>query len=152
MYGVYVHLESYDLAVEVLLEALKLKPSSEEVLSTLGNHYFDVNQLEEGIVFYERALLQKKQPEFFFYIATAHMRLGNKEKALLNYIKAEDLDIDGVFSKKEYLYNNLGELYEHHFKNTSMALEYYNKELEGDPESYGGLLNKFKRWLKQKIL
>ena len=147
---IYLFLGQEEKAAEVLFEALETQPSSELVLSGIGSYYFFQEKYKEGIVYYERALSKKIKPEFYFYIATSHMRLGNKEDALLNYIKAADTDSADAFAKKQFLYSDIGELYEYHFNNSSLALEYYDKELEVNPESYRGLLNKFKLLVKTK--
>jgi len=62
---------------------LRNNPDSLETLTQIGNHYFDINQPENAITYYERAIkIKPDNAPVLTDCAVMYNQLGNSEKAL----------------------------------------------------------------------
>ena len=92
--GVIAHQgEENDIAVDLITQALAIKPDYAEAHSNLGNALQDLGRLDEAVASYQKALSLK--PDY----AKAHNNLGNALKelgdldgAIANYHKAIDIE------------------------------------------------------------
>ena len=72
-----------------LLEKLKADPASPEVLTSLGNVYYDAQQYPEAVDYYARALRVKPDDAAVRTdMGTAFWFMGNPDKALAEFQKA----------------------------------------------------------------
>jgi eukaryotic-like serine/threonine-protein kinase len=77
-------------ALELSMEAVRLAPNDGDFWNTLGLAYYRVGNWKEAIVALEKAmeLSQGGDPGDWFFLAMAHWRLDNKDKARNWYDKA----------------------------------------------------------------
>ena len=116
----------------VLSDILKEDP---EILRNISEYYFAKNYFEEAKEIYEYLLQDKKSGELYQKIAFCHQKLGNYEKALSAYLKAELYDLNRLWNLKKIAlcYRNL--------KQPAKALEYYKSAELLDPENLNNQLN-----------
>ena len=91
----------------------------EKVLRNIGEYYFKKNYYEEAAEIFEQLLQKEKDGELFQKTGFCYQKLGNYEKALEAYKKAELFGLNQLwnFKKIALCYRNL--------KKPQKALEYY---------------------------
>ncbi|HKI13080.1 MAG TPA: tetratricopeptide repeat protein [Candidatus Acidoferrum sp.] len=78
-----------DTQAAPLLESLKADPRNSDLLTRIGNIYYDVKQYPEAIDYYERSLkLQPANAAVRTDMATAYWYSGNADTALVEFNKA----------------------------------------------------------------
>jgi cytochrome c-type biogenesis protein CcmH/NrfG len=78
-----------DMQAAPLLESLKSDPNNPELLTRIGNIYYDVKQYPVAIDYYERSLkLQPANAAVRTDMATAYWYSGNADTALAEFNKA----------------------------------------------------------------
>ena len=78
-----------DTQAAPLLESLKTDPNNSELLTRIGNIYYDVKQYPVAIDYYERSLkLQPANADVRTDMATAYWYTGNADTALAEFNKA----------------------------------------------------------------
>ena len=101
----------------------------EKVLRNIAEYYFAKNHFEEAAEIYEYLLSLEKRGELYQKIAFCYQKLGNYEKALDGYKKAELYDLNRLWNVKKIAlcYRNL--------KQPAKALEYYRMAEKLDTEN-----------------
>jgi tetratricopeptide (TPR) repeat protein len=106
-----------------------------KVLRNIAEYYFAKNHFEEATEVFGYLLKQEKNGELYQKIAYCYQKLGDFEKALDGYLKAELYDINRLWNLKKIAlcYRNL--------KHPDKALEYYKAAEKIDSESLNTQLN-----------
>jgi tetratricopeptide (TPR) repeat protein len=106
-----------------------------KVLRNIAEYYFAKNHFEEAAEIYNYLLEEKKDGELYQKVAYCYQKLGDFEKALDAYLKAELYDLNRLWNLKKIAlcYRNL--------KQPAKALEYYQAAEKLDPESLNNQLN-----------
>jgi tetratricopeptide (TPR) repeat protein len=106
-----------------------------KVLRNIAEYYFAKNHFEEATEVFGYLLEQEKNGELYQKIAYCYQKLGDFEKALDGYLKAELYDINRLWNLKKIAlcYRNL--------KHPDKALEYYKAAEKIDSESLNTQLN-----------
>lgn len=78
--------------LNVLQEILKKNPNDYEALVGLGNLYYDINQFEKAIPYYEKAVEIKKDPNIISDLGTCLREIGNPKEAIKYYEEALKID------------------------------------------------------------
>ena len=101
----------------------------EKVLRNIAEYYFAKNNFEEAAEIYEYLLTLEKSGELYQKIAFCHQKLGDYEKALDGYKKADLYELNRLWNLKKIAlcYRNL--------KQPAKALEYYQLAEKLDPEN-----------------
>ncbi len=89
------------------------------IVRNIGEYYFTKNHFEEAVEIYEYLLADAQDGELYQKLAFSHQKMGDYEKALDAYQKAELFDLNRVWNLKKIAlcYRNL--------KQPLKALEYY---------------------------
>jgi tetratricopeptide (TPR) repeat protein len=116
----------------VLSDILK---EDHDILRNISEYYFAKNYYEEAKEIYEFLLQENKSGELYQKIAFCHQKLGNYEKALEAYLKAELYDLNRLWNLKKIAlcYRNL--------KQPAKALDYYKSAEILDPDNLNNQLN-----------
>jgi len=106
-----------------------------KVLRNIAEYYFAKNHFEEAAEVFGYLLELEKNGELYQKIAYCYQNLGDFEKALNGYLKAELYDINRLWNLKKIAlcYRNL--------KQPDKALEYYQAAEKVDSESLNTQLN-----------
>ncbi len=106
-----------------------------KVLRNIGEFYFARNHFEDAAEVFEYLLEQEKNGELYQKIAYCYQNLGDFEKALEGYLKAELYDINRLWNLKKIAlcYRNL--------KQPGKALEYYQAAEKIDSDNLSTQLN-----------
>jgi len=101
----------------------------EKVLRNIAEYYFAKNHFEEAAEIYEYLLGLEKNGELYQKIAFCYQKMGNYEKALDGYKKAELYELNRLWNLKKIAlcYRNL--------KQPDKALEYYRMAEKLDTEN-----------------
>ena len=135
-------------AIAILEELYKTDSLNIDVDYKLGRIYYEkIKDYEKAVFHFEKStkFLETEEdiaalgPSRYYSLGLASEKIKDYEKALFSWLKSSELDVDNSFANSYYLYSNIGNLYENIFQNYIKALEYYNKEVEVDPDSYEGL-------------
>jgi tetratricopeptide (TPR) repeat protein len=115
-----------------LSDILKEDP---KVLRNISEYYFAKNYFKEALEIYEDLLADNKSGELYQKIAFCYQKLGNFEKALDSYLKADLYDLNRLWNLKKiaFCYRIL--------KQPAKALEYYKAAESLDPENLNNQLN-----------
>lgn len=113
----------------------KILKKDELVLRNIAEYYFSKDYFEEAAGIFEYLLKIKKDGELYQKIAFCYQKLGDFEKALESYRKAELYGSNRLWTLKKLAlcYRNL--------KQPDKALEYYQETEKLDPEDLNNLLN-----------
>ena len=135
--------KNFQEAIVTYKRVKKIDPLNPEPDFKLGLLYY--NKLED----YSKAALHfntsaklESVPLTHYNLGLALNKTGDYEKALFNWLKAAEMSDENEhknFAKENYLYVNIGSLYEETFNDYEKALEYYDLELKADNSSYYGL-------------
>jgi len=135
--------KDFQAAITMYERIKKIDPINPQPDFRLGLLYY--NKLED---FYKAALhwnmsaKLESVPLTHYNLGLALNKTRDYEKALFNWLKAAEMsnkDEYKNFAKENYLYVNIGSLYEETFNDYEKALEYYDLELKADNSSYFGL-------------
>ncbi|MBW2476641.1 MAG: tetratricopeptide repeat protein [Deltaproteobacteria bacterium] len=108
-------------------------PSNRQAWVKLGHLYFDNNQPINAIDAYEKALeLNPNDPDVLTDQGVMFRRMGTYERAIKNFIKANEIDPDHEIS----LFN-LGIVYRYDLKDFEKAQAAWTKYLEVNPNGAG---------------
>ena len=116
------------LAADSLYTAIRLDPTNETILTTLGLIMAEAGSLDEAAQFLNRATkLAPCKAESYKYLGMVELRLNNPERAVINLSTALALapEDDVILSELGTAYYALGEI--------SKAVTYLNKALVNDP-------------------
>lgn len=107
----------------------------EKILRNIAEYYFAKNQFTEAAEIYSYLLNKEKNGELYQKIAFCHQKMGNYQKALDDYLKAELYELNKAWNLKKIAlcYRNL--------KQPDKALEYYKEVEKLDPENLNNQLN-----------
>lgn len=107
----------------------------EKVLRNIAEYYFSKNYFDEAAGIFEYLLSIEKDGELYQKVAFCYQKLGDYEKALESYRKAELYDLNRLWNLKKIAlcYRNL--------KQPDKALEYYQEAEKLNPEDLNNLLN-----------
>ena len=107
----------------------------EKVLRNISEYYFSKNYFEEAAGIFEYLLSIEKDGELYQKVAFCYQNLGDYEKALEAYLKAELYDMNRLWNLKKIAlcYRNL--------KQPDKALDYYQSAEKLNPEDLNNLLN-----------
>ena len=129
---IYYGKKNYEKAIEYLNKSIK-DEIKEEVCNILGDCYYEINELDKALEFYDKALSKKSDDEF--YIADIEFKVGNiffdkeeYENALKHFEIAHELDVE-----EPVTINNIGLCYEM-LNDFNKALSYYEKAHKIDLE------------------
>lgn len=86
--------------LSTLQEILKKNPQDWNALVGLGNLYYDINQFDKAIPYYQRAIEIKKDPNVLADLGTSLRETGRPEEAIKTY--EEVLKIDDKHWKAVY--------------------------------------------------
>lgn len=125
-------------AIEILEAYLNDHPEDQLVLKELALSHFYVDQYEESIGLFSKAIEQKAfNPEAYFYIGLNHKYAGDTVRAISNFQKAVEQD-------PEYYdgYMQLGLLLSQ--RKNNLALTYFDNAIQIDPRSTEAIYGKAK--------
>ncbi len=107
----------------------------EKVLRNISEYYFLKNYFEEAAGIFEYLLSIEKDGELYQKVAFCYQKLGDYEKALEQYRKAELYDLNRLWTLKKIAlcYRNL--------KQPAKALEYYQAAEKLSPDDLNNQLN-----------
>ncbi len=107
----------------------------EKVLRNISEYYFSKDYLKEAAGIFEYLLSIEKNGELYQKVAFCYQKLGDYERALDLYLKAELFDLNRLWNLKKIAicYRNL--------KQPGKALEYYQEAEKLNPENLNNLLN-----------
>lgn len=107
----------------------------EKVLRNIAEYYFSKNYFEEAAGIFEYLIAVEKDGELYQKVAFCYQKLGDFEKALDAYQKAELYDLNRRWNLKKIAlcYRNL--------KQPDKALEYYKEAESLNPDDLNNLLN-----------
>ncbi len=104
---IYKEIGQVQKSVSILKEGLKNNPGNILLLSNFGIFLVENGEYRLAIDSLNQCtLLNKHDPEIFNYLGVAYYRIGDFDKAMLNYRKS--LEIDTNYAA---IYNNIGSLY-----------------------------------------
>lgn len=105
------------------------------ILRNIGEYYFSKNHFEEVIDIFEYLLDEGKDAELYQKIAFSYQKLGDYNKALDAYQKAELFDLNRLWNLKKIAlcFRNL--------KQPIKALEYYHEVEKMNPDDLNNHLN-----------
>lgn len=106
-----------------------------KVLRNIAEYYFAKNHYWEAAELFGRLAEQEQAGELYQKVAYCHQKLGDYEKALGGYLKADLYDINRLWNLKKIAlcYRNL--------KQAGKALEYYREAEKLDSDSLNNQLN-----------
>lgn len=94
-----IDFEEYTKAVEYMKKAAELNPESGDPLYELGYAYLKSQQYQKALDSFINAhakLGARTPPKYYLHIADCQVKLGKKAEACANYIKAEQLNVEGA--------------------------------------------------------
>jgi tetratricopeptide (TPR) repeat protein len=105
------------------------------VVRNIGEYYFSKNHFEEAIEIFEYLLVEEQDGELFQKVAFCYQKLGNYQKALDAYLKAELFDLNRLWNLRKIAlcYRNL--------KDPQKALAYYKAVENLNADDLTNLLN-----------
>ncbi len=108
---------------------LQLLISDEKILRNIGEFYFEKEYYREAINIFSHLVCDESNFEVFEKIAYGYQKLGDFEKAIENYHKAELFDKNKVwiFKKIAFCYRKSGDF--------ESSLRYYQEAEKQDPEN-----------------
>lgn len=110
-----------ELAILTLNSALPLAENKAQIYQGIADIYYDMNNLDEAVNFYEAALkYDTKNSRSYSRLAMACWEKDLVEKAILNYSKAIELD-----PNYDIAYNNLGVIFLDGLGDTTRAKTYF---------------------------
>jgi cytochrome c-type biogenesis protein CcmH/NrfG len=91
-----------DKQVEPMLQRLKTEPNNANLLASIGNAYYDAQQFQDAIRYYERALsIQPGNTSVRTDMGTAYWYLGDVDRAISEFqivLKAEPTKANALFN------------------------------------------------------
>ena len=135
-----------DKSIEMYEKIIEIDPKDPEVFFQLGLLYYnEIGDYQKSIDNFKLSIDLESDPLYHYNIGLAYQKNKDYEKALFNWLKAAEMSTEEEnqnFAKENYLYVNIGALYEETFNDYEKALEYYDLELKADNSSYFGLKRK----------
>jgi len=118
-----------DAAISMLENSLLLTKNKSQIHEAIADIYYDNEQLEQAIEYYQRALKDdENNPKLYSRLAMAFWEKDCIEKAIIFYSKAIELD-----STYDIAYNNLGVVFLDGLGDASRAIEYFRTAVEINP-------------------
>ena len=110
-------------------QLIKMMISDQKILRNIGEFYFEKGYYQEAINIFSHLPCDEDNFEVFEKIAYGYQKIGDFEKAIENYHKAELFDKNKIwiYKKMAFCYRKLG-----YFKS---ALKYYKETEKEDPEN-----------------
>lgn len=119
--------------ISALKNIVAADPANFQAWVSLGNEYFDSNQLMAAIEAYDKALqIQPNSPDVITDQGVMFKRLGWFDRAISNFKKANE--IDPTHATSVY---NLGIVYRYDLQDFPKALEAWTRFLEINPSGPG---------------
>jgi tetratricopeptide (TPR) repeat protein len=119
------------------------KPNDPEVLSQLGNDYFDLGDHKKAIEYYSKALTVKPDnPDIITDMGISYRKLGNPQEAVKQFKRALETNPD----HQQALFN-LGLVLRDDLKDNAAALEAWEKYLKVAGDAPFAVM--VKPWVKQ---
>ena len=171
--------KNYGLAIEKFKLVLELDPDKAKIYEAIAYSYFQKEQYDLAIEFYEKSIKISNNPDYYLNLGTSYAAKGNFKKAITYLKKSLDINPD---SELGYInlgrcHNGLGEddqaikafakAYEINPKNYSalngLTISYYNledfdklielskKQMYLDPKNINGYLNSGLVYLKKNM-
>ena len=140
----YLEMDLEDKAQENYNKAIELEPEEGDHYCSRAEFFEKEEEYTKALTDYNKAIeLDPDDMDFLYKRALLYQNnLDDHEKALGDYLRIVELDKDQEFAKENYLYNNIGLIYEDEIKDYQKALEYYNKEIGIRPEKGEGFSNR----------
>ncbi|MGB4774687.1 MAG: tetratricopeptide repeat protein [Daejeonella sp.] len=85
--------------IQLLLAVVKENPNNVKANMSLGLFSMKSGQYEKAISRFKTVISQNQDPEAWFYLASSHENLGNKEEAIIAYLKSKELAADPSLGK-----------------------------------------------------
>ncbi len=115
-----------ELAISTLTSALPLTENKAHIYQAIADIYYDINNLDEAVSYYERALKNDtKNSRAYSRLAMAYWEKDLVENAILNYTKAIDLD-----PNYDIAYNNLGVIFLDGLGDANRAMTYFETAVD----------------------
>ena len=88
-------LYAFNLAIKSYREVLQSEPTNVEALSNMATCFYHLNQIDEAVQWYKKAVaLEIKNPETFYYLGQALMNQGNYKEAKKWFLKYAEADVN----------------------------------------------------------
>lgn len=121
--------EDFQKKIELLLSILKDDPKNLDVLTQLGNAYFDTDQFDRAIEAYSKVLaLDPKKADVRTDMGIMYRKKGNSDRAIAEFKKAAEDDPKHVNSRY-----NLGIVLLHDKGDLKSAIKAWEDYLEVEP-------------------
>ena len=148
----YYWKEEYEEAETQLENAIALDSKSARSYWTRGSLYEDKEMYDKALEDYNTAITLDSTNLNYWYARAKLFNyiLEDPKSALQDYFKISTLDKDSTFAKNEYLYLDIGGIYEYDIKDLQKAVVYYTKEIEISPEFSLGFRNRAHVYQKLK--